>query len=393
MKIEKPKSLSFATRAIHHGYSPSSHHGALVPPTYMNVTYGFDDIESFQRSSGLGNLYARPYNPTTELLETKLADLEGGEACLVTASGMGAIGTTLMGMLSAGDELIHHRTLYICSGKLLGEMPRFGIKTVAADLTDPDCLDDLITPRTKAIYFETPVNPLLELIDIARVAAKARKAGVKVIVDSTFATPLLCQPLALGADIVVHSVTKYINGHGDVMAGAVIADAQTIDGLRRGSFNHITGATLNPMGASLVLRSLQTLSLRMTQHGATALRLATELEAHPGVEWVRYPYLESHPHHDLALRQMRNGGGVISFGVRSGFEGARRVMQRLTLIARAVSLGDTHTLMTHPASLSRGDSRPRNHQVGVMDNMLRLSVGLEDAEDLLADLLQALPTD
>jgi methionine-gamma-lyase len=381
---------SFATRAIHHGYQPSSHHGALVPPTYMNVTYGFDDIDSFQRSSGEGVLYARPYNPTTELLESKLANLEGGAACLVTASGMGAIGTTLMGMLSAGDELIHHRTLYLCSGKLLGEMPRFGIKTVAADLTDPDCLDELITSKTRAIYLETPVNPLMELIDIGAVVARARKTGIKVIVDSTFATPLLCQPLALGADIVIHSVTKYINGHGDVMAGAVIADAETIASLRRGSFNHITGATLSPMAASMVMRSLQTLALRMTQHCESALRIASALEAHPDVEWVRYPYLKSHPHYDLALRQMRGGGGVISFGMRSGFDGARRVMTRLSLIARAVSLGDSHSLMTHPASLSRGDTGPRNHQIGVMDNMLRLAVGLEDCDDLLTDLHQAL---
>lgn len=393
MTTDKPKDLSLATRAIHHGYAPSAHEGALVPPVYMNVTYGFDDIESFQNSSGSGKLYSRPYNPTTELLERKLANLEGGEACLVTASGMGAIGTTLTGLLSAGDELIHHRTLYICSGKLMGELARFGVRTVPADLTRPEALDTLITPRTKAIYFETPVNPLMELIDIARVAEKARKAGVRVIVDSTFATPVLCQPLTLGADIVLHSVTKYINGHGDVMAGAVIADAETVGTLRRGAFNHITGATLNPMGASLVLRSLHTLALRMVQHGTSAMRIAEMLEAHPGVEWVRYPHLRSHPHHDLALRQMRNGGGVISFAVRSGFDGARRVMERLSLIARAVSLGDTHTLMTHPASLSRGDSRPRNHQIGVMDNMLRLSVGLEDTGDLLADLGQALRPD
>jgi methionine-gamma-lyase len=389
---QKNNKHSFATRAIHHGYQPSSEHGALVPPTYMNVTYGFDDIDAFQRSSGEGVLYARPYNPTTELLETKLANLEGGEACLVTASGMGAIGTTLTGLLSAGDELIHHRTLYICSGKLLGELARFGVKTVAADLTDPAELAALITPKTKAIYFETPVNPLMEVIDIERIVAVARRSGVRVIVDSTFATPLLCQPLALGCDIVVHSVTKYINGHGDVMAGAVIADAETIAGLRRGAFNHITGATLHPMAATMVMRSLQTLSLRMRQHCDSALRIAVALEAHPDVEWVRYPHLKSHPQYDLALRQMRAGGGVISFGMRSGFDGARRVMARLSLIARAVSLGDAHTLMTHPASLSRGDSRPRNHQVGVMDNMLRLSVGLEDCEDLLADLHQAMQT-
>lgn len=385
-----PKTLSLTTKAIHSGYVPSQHHGAMVPPTYMNVTYGFEDMDAFQHSAGDGRLYARPYNPTTDLLERRLAELEGGAACLVTASGMAAIGTTVMGLLSSGDELIHHRTLYVCSGKLVGEIARFGIRTVAADLTDPDCLDDLITPHTKAIYFETPVNPLLELIDIERIAAKARRHGIRIIVDSTFATPLLCRPLTLGADIVVHSVTKYINGHGDVMAGAVIADAETIAALRRGAFNHITGATLNPMGASLVLRALQTLGLRMDRHGASALQLAGELEAHSEVEWVRYPHLPSHPDHELALRQMRNGGGVISFGIRSGFEGARRVMGRLSLIARAVSLGDTHSLMTHPASLSRGDTRPRNHQVGVLDNMLRLSVGLEDPADLLADLRNAL---
>lgn len=383
--------LAFETRAIHHGHDPSDYHGAVVPPVFMNVTYAFDDIEAFGNSSGEGVLYARPFNPTTGLLERKLANLERGEACLVTASGMAAIGTTIMGLLSAGDEIIHHRTLYVCTGKLMGELARFGIIPVAADLTDPDALAALITPRTRAIYFETPVNPLLEVVDIPAIAERARRAGIRLIVDSTFATPVLCQPLTLGADVVVHSLTKYINGHGDVLAGAVIADAATIDHLRRGAFNHITGATLSPAAAALVMRSLQTLTLRMERHGATALRAAEMLEGHPAVAWVKYPFLPSHPHHDLARRQMLNGGGVVSFGVRGGFDAARRVMDRLGLICRAVSLGDTHSLMTHPASLSRGDrGRPRAHQVGVLDEMLRLSVGLEGADDVLYDLRQAL---
>lgn len=390
MTSKPTKRPALATRAIHHGYRPSAYHGALVPPTFMNVTYGFEDMDGFQNSSGAGALYARPYNPTTETLETKLADLEGGEACLVTASGMAAVGTTLTGLLSAGDELIHHRTLYLCSGKLLGELNRFGIQTTAADLTIPDSLEALITPRTRAIYFETPVNPLLEVIDIAAIAQKARAAGVKVIVDSTFATPVLCRPLELGADVVLHSLTKYISGHGDVMAGAVIADTETISGLRRGAFNHITGATLHPMGATMLIRSLHTLALRMDQHCRSALAIARMLETHPEVEWVRYPTLPSHPHFELAQRQMTAGGGVISFAVTGGFEGARQVMSRLSLIARAVSLGDSHSLMTHAASLKRGDSAPRHHQVGVMDNMLRLAIGLEDLNDLQDDLRQAL---
>lgn len=383
--------LAFETRAIHHGHDPSAHQGAVVPPVYMNVTYAFDDIEAFGRSAADSNLYARPFNPTTELLERKLADLEGGAAALVTASGMAAIGTTLMGLLSAGDEILHHRTLYVCAGKLMVELPRFGITPVAADLTDLASLDTLVTPRTRAIYFETPVNPLLEVIDIAAVAAWAHRAGLRVIVDSTFATPVLCRPLDLGAGIVVHSLTKYVNGHGDVLAGAVIADAATIDHLRRGAFNHITGAVLSPAAAALVMRSLQTLALRMDRHCATALTVAAMLEAHPAVAWVKYPFLPSHPHHDLARRQMRGGGGVVSFGVRGGYDAARQVMNRLRLICRAVSLGDTHSLMTHPASLSRGDStRPRAHQTGVLDDMLRLSVGLEHVDDITADLRQAL---
>jgi methionine-gamma-lyase len=380
-----------ATRTIHHGYDPADNQGSLVPPVYMNVTYAFEDIDGFEQASGLGGLYSRPHNPTTALLEEKLANLEGGEACLVTASGMGAIGTTLMGLLSAGDEIIHHRTLYVCAGKLFGELARFGIKTVAADLTDPDCLDGLINSSTRAIYFETPVNPLLELIDISAIAEKAHEAGIKVIVDSTFSTPVLSCPLALGADIVVHSLTKYINGHGDVMAGAVIASRLDIEYLRRGAFNHITGATLSPAAASMVMRSLQTLTLRMERHCASALTIAQELERHPAISWARYPFLKSHPHHDLARRQMHSGGGVISFGVRDGFDGARMLMERLQLVSRAVSLGDTHSLMTHPASLSLGDrTHPRAHQAGVLDEMLRLSVGLEDVDDILADLRHAL---
>jgi|TARA_B110000967_G_C18901409_1_gene575589 methionine-gamma-lyase len=381
-----------ATRTIHHGYDPADNQGALVPPVHTNVTYAFEDIDGFERASGTGSLYSRPHNPTTALLEKKLANLEGSEACLVTASGMGAIGTALLGLLSAGDEIIHHNTLYICAGKLFGELARFGIKTIAADLTDPDCLDDLITPKTRAIFFETPVNPLLDLIDISAIADKAQKAGgIKVIVDSTFSTPVLSCPLKFGADMVVHSLTKYINGHGDVMAGAILGSCHDINFLRHGAFNHITGATLSPAAASMVMRSLQTLTLRMERHSKSALTIAQELERHPGISWVRYPFLESHPHHNLARRQMQSGGGVISFGVSDGFDGARQLMDKLRLISRAVSLGDTHSLMTHPASLRSGDkTHPRAHQVGVLDEMVRLSVGLEDAGDILADLRQAL---
>jgi methionine-gamma-lyase len=385
----------FSTRAIHHGYDPLEHKGAVSTPVYLTSTYTFDSVEANEEAASRGGmLYAREFNPTTAVLEARLADLEGAEACLAVASGMAAIGALTLSMLSQGDEMVVHRTLYSNTMAMLGEgLPRFGIKIVPADLTDPDALDAVLTSRTRLVYFETPVNPTSDVLHIAELAAKAHKAGALVVVDSTFASPALQQPLEHGADIVVHSLTKYINGHGDALGGAILGSRETIAKIHSSGLRYITGATLSPMAAGLILRGIKTLPLRMERHCQSAPQIARFLEQHPAVEWVKYPYLESHPAYRIACTQMTGGSGMLSFGLKSGFEGARRMMDGLSLIARAVSLGDVESLIMHPASLmhARRKVRPEAKLApDVQEDLIRLSIGLEDASDLIDDLSHGL---
>jgi methionine-gamma-lyase len=385
----------FATRAIHHAYDPADHHGAVAPPVYFTSTYAFPSVAANEEAAALGGvLYAREYNPTTTILEARLASLEGAEACLAVASGMAAIGTLMLSLLSQGDEVVVHRTLYSNTVALTETgLPRFGIKVIPVDLADPANLDATISPRTKLVYFETPVNPLSAVLDIAAIAARARTAGIPVAVDSTFASPALQRPLEHGADLVVHSLTKYISGHGDVLGGAVLGRAEPIAHMHSHGLRYLTGATMSPMTAFLILRGLKTLPLRMARHGNSALAVAGMLEEHPAVRWVSYPQLTSHPGHAIARRQMSGGSGMLAFGLHAGFEGARRFMDRLSLFGRAVSLGDAESLVMHPASLSRARKavRPEAHLTeGVGEDLIRLSVGLEDADDLLDDLRHGL---
>lgn len=387
--------LGFTTRAIHHGYDPVGFSGAVQPPVFLTSTYGFPNVEANEAAAAMGGmLYAREYNPTTEILEKRLANLEGAEAGLILASGMAAFGTLTLSLLSQGDELIVHRTLYPNTVAMLENgLPRFGIKVVPVDLSDPANLDAVITERTCLVYFETPVNPVCEVLDIAAISSRAHAAGVRVAVDSTFASPALQRPLEHGADLVLHSLTKYINGHGDVLGGALLGDGETIHKLHENGLRYITGAALSPMAAMLVLRGLKTLPLRMERHGATALAVAQMLAAHPAVAWVSYPFLPSHPGYAIARKQMANGSGMMALGLHAGFEGARRMMDRLRVITRAVSLGDAESLVTHPASLTRArlSIREDAHMIdGVGDDLIRLSIGLEDEADLLHDLDQAL---
>ena len=389
------RGLRFQTRAIHHGYDPSAHHRAVTPPVYLTSTFAFDSVEEAESvAEHAGPVYAREHNPTTEILEARLAHLEGAEACVALASGMAAVGTMLLSLLSAGDEIVVHETLYSNTFALAHDgLPRFGLKVIAADLSDPNNLDAVLGPRTKLVYFETPVNPTAQVLDIAAIAARAHAARVRVVVDSTFASPAVQRPIEHGADLVLHSMTKYINGHGDLLGGCVLGDADTIARIRGHGLRYITGATLSPMAAFLVLRGLKTLKLRMDAHGASGLAIAQMLAAHPDVAWVRYPYLESDPGFAIARRQMANGSAMLSFGLRSGFEGARRMLDRLLLVSRAVSLGDAESLIMHPASLTRARQRARPEArlaFGVGEDLIRLSVGLEDVDDLLDDLLQAL---
>lgn len=387
----------FATRAIHHGFDRAGAQGALIPPIYMTSTYAFEasaESEAVAAGELLRPLYGREENPTQSVLEARLANLEGAEACVVFASGMGAVGSLMLSLLSQGDEVVVHRTVYSNTLALTEDaLPRFGIKVVPVDMSEPANLDPVLSRRTKMVYFETPVNPTAEVLDIAAISARARAVGALAVVDSTYASPALQRPLEHGAHLVLHALTKYINGHGDLLGGAVIGDVATVERLRRHGLSYITGATMSPMSAFLVLRGMKTLGLRMERHGGTAQRVAEMLAGHEAVAHVRYPFLPSDPGFAAARRQMANGSGMMSFSLVSGNDGADRFMDRLRLVLRAVSLGDAESLIMRPGALLRGALRadPAAHLAGgVGEPMMRLSVGLEDAEDLLDDLSQAL---
>jgi methionine-gamma-lyase len=394
--VEETSSLGFATRAIHHGYDATGHHGALNPPIYLTSTFSFANVEEgAKRFAGeqQGFIYSRLGNPTTELLERRLASLEGGEAALATASGMGAIASTLWTLLRPGDELLTDLTLYGCTFAFFRHaLTQFGIKVVHVDMGDAAQVREAVTPRTRAVFFETPANPNMRLVDIAQVADVAHSCGALVIVDNTYATPLLQRPLQLGADLVVQSATKYLSGHGDVIAGAVIGSAENIDRIRGAGLKDMTGAVLSPMDAMLVIRGLKTLELRVERHCASAMEIAARLERHAQVAEVLYPGLASFPQHELACRQMKGGfGGVLAFQLREGFPGAVRFMNALTLARIAVSLGDAETLVQHPASMTHSTyTAEERAQYGIGEGLVRLSVGLECVEDIWRDLERAL---
>lgn len=383
--------LGFATRAIHHGYDPMGEQGALTPPVYMTSTFAFDTAEAGGETfagTRPGYFYTRIANPTLALLESRIASLEGAEAALVTASGMGAITATMWTLLAPGDELIVDKTLYGCTFAFFRHgLSKFGVTVTHVDLTDAENLRRALGPRTKLVYFETPANPNMRLVDIAAVADIAGAHGVKVVVDNTYATPYLTRPLELGADLVIHSATKYFGGHGDLTAGAVAGRAEDIDQIRLVGLKDMSGAVLSPQDAHLVMRGLKTLALRMERHCDTAEKIARFLEGHRAVARVYYPGLESFAQHDIARRQMRRFGGMIAFELKGGLAAGRRLMNALNVILRAVSLGDAETLIQHPASMTHSTYTPEERAEHLItDGLIRLSAGLEEPEDLIADL-------
>ena len=385
----------FSTRAIHHGYDPLSHGGALVPPVYQTATYAFPTVEygaACFAGEEPGHFYSRISNPTLALLEQRMASLEGGEAGLALASGMGAITSTLWTLLRPGDELIVGRTLYGCTFAFLHHgIGEFGVKVRHVDLNDAKALKAAISSKTRMIYFETPANPNMQLVDIAAVVEAVRGHDVHVVVDNTYCTPYLQRPLELGADLVVHSATKYLSGHGDITAGLVVGCKALVDRIRLEGLKDMTGAVLSPHDAALLMRGIKTLALRMDRHCANAQQVAEFLARQPQVELIHYPGLPSFAQYALAQRQMRLPGGMIAFELKGGIEAGRRFMNALQLFARAVSLGDAESLAQHPASMTHSSYTPqeRAHH-GISEGLVRLSVGLEDVEDLLADVEQAL---
>jgi methionine-gamma-lyase len=385
----------FSTRAIHAGYDPADEHGALTPPLHLTSTFAFESAEAggeMFAGTREGHFYSRISNPTTDLLERRLASLEGAEAAVATASGMGAITATLWSFLRAGDEVITDQTLYGCTFAFLRDgLTRFGVTVKQVDMTRPEALAAAISDQTRIVYFETPANPNMRLVDIAAITRIAHGAGAKVVVDNTYATPCLTRPLALGADIVVHSATKYLGGHGDLVGGIAAGGVEDMARVRLCGVKDMTGAVMSPFTAFLVLRGIKTLSLRMGRHSQSAQVVARWLEDHPAVAQVSYPGLQSFPQRDLAARQMASGGGMMAFELKGGHAAGVAMMNRLALIRRAVSLGDAETLIQHPASMTHSPYTPEERAAaGIGEGMVRLSIGLEDVSDILADLEMAL---
>ncbi len=385
----------FATRAIHHGYDPQAYHGALNPPVFLTSTYGFDQVGTGSaRFAGdaEGYVYSRVGNPTTAVLESRLAALEEGEAALATSSGMGALTSVFWTLLKQGDEVVADKTLYGCTfGLLEHHLPRFGVTARFIDMADPAGLRAAMGPKTRIVLAETPANPNMRMVDIAAIAAIAHAGGALLVIDNTYCTPYLQRPLTLGADIVVHSATKYLGGHGDLLAGAVVARKELVDQFRFVGVKELTGACISAFDAFLILRGLKTLALRMDRHCASAARLSADLEGHALVERVHYPGLDSHPQQALAGRQMKAMGGMLALELRGGVATGRIFMDALRLATRAVSLGDAETLVQHPASMTHSTYAPEEREKhGFTDGLIRVSVGLEDYDDIRGDIFQAL---
>ncbi|MGB7925448.1 MAG: aminotransferase class I/II-fold pyridoxal phosphate-dependent enzyme [Pyrinomonadaceae bacterium] len=366
---------------------------AVSPPIWQTTAFSADSSERFGEIAAAthpAEFYTRYGNPTHREVETVMAALEGGEAALVTASGMGAIFSAVMSQLRSGDNVVAQRNLYPGATTLLGELlPRWGIECAFVDQTDMAALADALRPNTKLIYTETPTNPLMQLTDLRAVAELARSRGITTIVDNTFATPINQRPLQYGIDVAVHSATKYLGGHHDLTAGVIVATSSFIESAWK--FAIVAGATLSPFDAWLLLRGLRTLGLRVERQNSNALALARMLEAHRGVERVNYPGLESHPQFELARHQMSGFTGILSVELGGGYERAEAFIGRLKLATYAASLGGYETLVVHPAAMWRQQvSADQQTSTGVSDSLVRISVGLEDERDLLDDFAQAL---
>ena len=389
------KKYGLGTTAIHAG-TLKNLYGTLAMPIYQTSTFIFDSAEQGGRRFALeeaGYIYTRLGNPTTTVLENKIAALEEGEAAVATSSGMGAISSTLWTVLKAGDHVVTDKTLYGCTFALMCHgLTRFGIDVTFVDTSNLDEVKNVIKENTRVVYLETPANPNLKIVDLEALSKLAHKnPNTLVIVDNTFATPYMQKPLKLGADIVVHSVTKYINGHGDVIAGLVITNKELADQIRFVGLKDMTGAVLGPQDAYYIIRGMKTFEIRMERHCKNAKKVVEFLNKHPKIERVYYPGLETHPGHEIAKKQMKDFGAMISFELKGGFEAGKTLLNSLKLCSLAVSLGDTETLIQHPASMTHSPyTKEEREAAGITDGLVRLSVGLENVEDIIEDLEQGL---
>jgi cystathionine beta-lyase/cystathionine gamma-synthase len=382
-----------STASVHAG-EPRPGSGPLDAPLVLSAAFAFADAEeaegAFRGERDL-HVYGRWGSPTVEALEAKIAALEGGEAAVATASGMAAVSGVLLTLCQAGDHVVAPRSMYGESARLLRErLPRLGITATFLDDPSPAAYAEAIGPTTRVLYLESPSNPTLAVTDLAAIASIGRERGVTTVADNTFATPLLQRPLSLGVDVVLHSMTKYLSGHGDAIGGVVVARRELCDRIADTIVKGL-GGVLAPFNAWLIARGVRTLALRVDRATSSALAIARFLEARRGVARVHYPGLPSHPGHAIAARQMRAFGGLVAFELEGGLDAGRRLLERVRVVSHAVSLGDVRSLVTHPASTTASTMPEADRRrAGIADGLLRLSVGIEDTADLVADLDQAI---
>lgn len=387
------KNLAPESIAVHAG-NTKTEFLAAVPPIYQTSTFAFESAEQGAEmfaGKRKGYIYSRMLNPTVEALENSVAALEGGHAGLACGSGMAAISTALMALLKSGDHVVCSEAVYGPTCTLVKDLlPRYGIEGSLVDTASVDEVGAAIKPNTKVVYVETPCNPTMLISDLKQISKLAHAAGALVVVDNTFMSPVLQRPFDFGADVVVHSLTKFLNGHADVVGGMIVVKDQEMYGLMRKNLNHF-GGVLPPMEAFLVHRGIRTLALRMQRHSENAQKIAEYLEAHAAVDWVRYPGLKSHPQYALAQEQMKGPGGMISFELSGGIDAGRCMMNSVKLCTLAVSLGGVESLIQHPASMTHASmGAEARKQAHITDGLVRLSVGIENVDDLIADLEQAL---
>ena len=387
------KHLGFDSRLVHAGI-PDDPMGSAVTPIYQTSTFAFKDAQQgADRFAGKaeGYIYTRIGNPTINALEVAMAQLENGVGGVATSSGMSAVSTVYLALLSAGDHVVSQASVYGPSRILMEKhMSRFGVQSTFLDTTDLAAVKAAIKPNTKIIYVESPGNPGMQVTDLIAVAELAHAHGALVVVDNTFASPYLQRPLDLGCDVVLHSITKFINGHADVVGGVLVAKDETIYKQLR-AMMVMSGCNMDPHQAWLVSRGLKTLSIRMDRAQQSAMEIAKWLEKHPKIEWVSYLGLPSHPQFELVKKQMKGPGAMLSFEVKGGVEGGKRMMDSVKLATLAVSLGGVETLISHPASMTHASmGKEARLASGISDGLVRYSVGIETLEDLIADLEQAL---
>ncbi|WP_078550037.1 methionine gamma-lyase [Litchfieldia alkalitelluris] len=392
--MKRDNDYQFETKAIHAGYVSKDHGDSLTPPIYQTSTFTFSSIEQgANRFSGeeSGYIYSRLSNPTVTILEERIAQLEEGDAGLAFGSGMAAVSAVLIGLTKANDHILCSKGVYGCTFGLLQMIKeKYNIGHTFSSLNTREEVLSNINENTKIIYIETPINPTMRLIDLKMVVKIAKEKGIKVVVDNTFSTPYLQKPLTLGCDLVVHSATKYIGGHGDVVAGLVVGDSETVRFIKKTAQKDI-GGVISPFDAWLLIRGIKTLAVRMDRHCDNADKIVEKLKTHQKIKEVYFPGDKSHPDYEIMKNQMKKGGGLISFEIKGDYEETVRVVNSLKLIPIAVSLGDAETLIQHPASMTHAvipeDVRVK---MGISNQLLRLSVGLENWEDIWRDIEQAL---